>query len=76
MTCFHLMYVNRDGYPMRGRKCSSGTSDLTPFEEFMISPIHYINNYRICHSWDYVYGLMTGLFAWIGPAALSRTYFI
>ena len=23
-------------------------------------------------SWDYVYGLMTGLFAWIGMTALSR----
>ena len=40
----------------------SGTPDFTPFGEFMISPyMHYI----ICLSKDYVYGLMTGLFAWI-----------
>ena len=42
-----------------------GTPDFTPFGEFMISPIHYYIHYIICQSKDYVYGLMTGLFAWI-----------
>ena len=37
-----------------------------------LSYIHY----RICQSWDYVYGLMTGLFASIILTALSLTYFI
>ena len=56
----------------------SGTPDFTPFGEFMISPIHYIyiKYYWICQSWDYVYGLVTGLFAWISLAALSRTYLL
>ena len=34
--------------------------------------IHYI----IGQSWDYVYGLMTRLFAWIDRTTLSRTYVI
>ena len=34
--------------------------------------IHYI----IRQSEDYVYGLMTGLFAWISWTDLSRSYFI
>ena len=29
---------------------------------------------RICQYVDYVYGLMTGLFAWISLTALSRDY--
>ena len=33
-------------------------------------------NYRICQSWDYVHGLMTGLFAWISLTALSWTFCI
>ena len=37
----------------------------------MISPINYIYSIH-----DYVYGLMTGLFAWIRLTVLSRTYFI
>ena len=41
----------------------SGTPDCTPYGMFIISPIHYI--YKMCQSKDYVYGLMTGLFAWI-----------
>ena len=35
----------------------------------------YIIYYRICQFWDYVCGLMTGLFAWSSRTALSRTYF-
>ena len=53
-----------------------GTPDFTPFGEFMISPIDYYIHYIICQFWDYVYGLMTGLFSWICPTAFSRTYFI
>ena len=34
-----------------------------PFREFMIQPSHYIYIIWICQFWDYVYGLMTGLFA-------------
>ena len=30
----------------------------------------------LCQSKDYAYGIMTGLFAWIGLTALSWTYFI
>ena len=41
----------------------SGAPDFTPFREFMIPPIHYIYIIWICQFWDYVYGLMTGLFA-------------
>ena len=33
-------------------------------------------HYCICQSLDYVYGLMTGLFAWISQTALSVTYLI
>ena len=33
--------------------------------------IHYI----VCQYTDYVYGLMTGLFACISPTSLSRTYY-
>ena len=55
----------------------SGTHDFTPFGEFMISPIHYlyIIYYWICQFYDYVYGLMTGLFAWISLTALPRGSF-
>ena len=71
--------VNRDGCHMWGRKCSlfPETHHFTPFGEFKVSPIHYIY-YVICQSEDYmyVYGLMTGLFAWISLTALSGTYFI
>ena len=69
-TGFQLLWVNRDGCHMWGRKCSlSGTPDFTPFGEFMILPTHYIYTiyYWICQFYDYVYGLMT---------ALSRNYFI
>ena len=53
-----------------------GTPDLTL--EFMISPINYYIYlyYIMCQSWDYVFELMTGLFAWISLTALSHTYFI
>ena len=30
----------------------------------------------MCLFYDYVYGLMTGLFVWISLTSLSRTYFI
>ena len=33
-------------------------------------------HYRICQFTDYVYGITTGLFAWISLTALFRTYFI
>ena len=36
----------------------------------------YIVYYWICQFNDYVYRLMTDLFAWISLAALSRTSFI
>ena len=50
----------------------SGTydSEFTPFAECMISPFHYMY-YIICQSWDYVYILMTGLFAWISLMFVS-----
>ena len=45
--------------------------------EFMISPIHYTYiHYIICQVWDYVFGWITCLCAWINLTALSRTYFI
>ena len=51
-----------------------GTSGFAPFGEFMIllSRNIYIVCCRVCQFKDYVCGLMTGLFAWIGLAALSR----
>ena len=62
----HPVKANSDGYHMWGRKCSL-------FPEHLISlylgssPIHYIYMYYIiCQSEDYVYGIMTDLFAWIG----------
>ena len=51
----------------------SGTPHFSQFKEFIISAIHYI--YIICQSNDYVCGLMTGLFAWISPTALSWDLF-
>ena len=54
MTGFQLFCVNCDGCHMWGRKCSLFPEhSFTVFGEFMISSFHY------------VYGLMTGLFAWI-----------
>ena len=53
----------------------SGTPDFTPFggvHDFIHSLLYYI----ICQSNVYVYRLMTGLFAWISPTALSWTYCI
>ena len=55
----------------------SGTSDseLTTFADCMISPFHYMY-YIICQSWDYVYILMTGLFAneiWEGRIFIKVT---
>ena len=38
--------------------------------QFPLSTLFYVN------FGDYVYGLMTGLCAWISLTALSRTYFI
>ena len=55
----------------------SGTSDCIHFGVFMISPIHYIYiiYYSNCQFWDYVYGLMTGLFAWIRLTAFVSDLF-
>ena len=47
-----------------------GSSWFHPF----IIQIIYIVYYWICQFYDYVYLLMTGLFAWISLTALSRTY--
>ena len=57
----------------------SGTHDFTPFGEFMISPIHYNIHYIILNL--SALGLClrinnSGLFAWISPTALSRTFSI
>ena len=30
----------------------------------------------MCKSWDYTYGLMTGLCSWISPDCFARAYFI
>ena len=49
----------------------TATPDFIPFREFLISPINCI----ISQYWDYVYALMTGLFAWNSLTALSRPYF-
>ena len=69
---------------MTGATCGAGNTHsfrntwCQSLWEFMISPIHYIYiiYYWICQFYDYVYGLMTGLFALISLSALSRTYFI
>ena len=57
--------------PHVGRKCSLFSEHLILLHlgSFMIAPIHYkhIIYFWICQSYDYVYGVMTGL---------SRTYFI
>ena len=37
----------------------SGLSDITPFGEFMISPMHYIYITELVESWDHVYGIIT-----------------
>ena len=42
----------------------------------MISPIHYIYTTGFLSLKDYVYGWMTGLFAWISLTVLSQIYFI
>ena len=47
----------------------SGTPAFTPFGEFIISHIHYIN----ITDWDYAYGLMTELFFRTSLMALSWT---
>ena len=74
LTGFQLFWVYRDGCHML---MLSGTPDFTPFGEFMILLLNiYIVYYWICQFNDYVYWLMTDLFAWISLAALSRTYFI
>ena len=53
----------------------SGTPDLIPFGEFMISPIHYILlNLSVLGLFLRIND--SGLFAWISLTALSRTYFI
>ena len=56
----------------------SGTPDFTPFVEFLSHDLSHslYMHYIICQYEDYVYGLMTGLFAWISLTALSRTYLI
>ena len=44
MTGFQLFGINCDGCHMCGRKLLtlSGIPEFTPFDEFMILPIHYI----------------------------------
>ena len=59
---FPVIFGNRDGCHMWGRKCSlfqEHTISL-PLGSSMISPIHHTYiHYWICQSTDYVYGLMT-----------------
>ena len=78
MTGFQLFWVNRHGCQMWDRKCSLFPEHLISlplgsswFNPFIIYVIHNLS--------DYIYGLMTGLFAWIDLdqlTALSWTYFI
>ena len=49
-------------------------SDFTPFEEYIISPFHYMH-YRMCQSWGYVCRLMTLFVCMDLSDVLSRTYF-
>ena len=42
----------------------------------LIHCIYAIIHYRMCESYHYVYGLMTGLFTRIILTALPRTYYI
>ena len=67
MNGFHSFQVNCDGCHMWDRKCSL-------FPEHLIS--HPLGSSWYRQSWDNVYGLMPGLFAWVNLTALSRTYFI
>ena len=60
---------------MWGRECTR-TPDFTPLGEFMIFTHSLYIHYIICQSYDYVHGLMTGLFARISPTDLSWTYLI
>ena len=66
MTGFQLFWIHRDGCHMWGRKCSLFPEHLVAlplgsswFHTFIIYTL------QICQSKDYVYGLMTGLYAWI-----------
>ena len=55
----------------------SGTPDFTPFGEFMISPIHYINITEFVNLRTIRLRINdSGMFAWINLTALYWTYCI